>query len=123
MRCLPLVPALVLTLSMLLACGGDSSSDPNAGSIKARVIASGSPADPDGFTLVMTALVGNDLTSQYFKPEGETITFTGIPAGQYQVELQNVVENCAVCPSAVQTVQVIADATVDLAFTVTCSGG
>lgn len=126
MRCLPLGPALLLPMSVLVACSG-TGTEPNTGIVKVHVLASGSPPDPDGFNLSMTGLVGNDpnapILSQFFKSEGETQTFTGIPAGQHGVELQGVAENCAVTPSAYQTVQVIADETVDIAFTVTCSGG
>lgn len=109
-----------MLLAGLLACGGDPTGDPTQGSIKAQVVSSGSPADPDGFFVTIDSHTGTPITVVY-EATGGTQTFTGMSAGSYDVEIFDVASNCSVSPSALRSVSVIADQTVSVLFTVTCS--
>ncbi|HEV8177316.1 MAG TPA: hypothetical protein VGP44_06460, partial [Gemmatimonadales bacterium] len=86
------------------------------GSIRVAVTTSGSPTDPDGYTIK----VDDHNPGQAIATNGSA-TLTGISAGKHTVTLTGVASNCSVTDGASREATVTAGATAELSLTVTCS--
>ena len=109
-----------ILLLTLVACGDGSGPNLTTGSLETTVTSGGSPADPDGFFVVVDPHTGTPVPT-FVEATGGTFTGTGLAPGSHEVELQDVASNCSVSPSALQTVEVTAGRTAKLTYTVTCS--
>jgi hypothetical protein len=121
--------ALALLLSALvISCGGDDSGDTgteptvppsngteNLGDLEVSTLTTGSEQDADGYV----ATVGG-TRSQSINPTG-TVTFLGLQAGQHEVELAGVADNCGVLGDNPRNVSVVAGSVAQTSFTVDCS--
>jgi hypothetical protein len=77
---------------------------------------SGSNLDPDGYTVTL-----DGTSSQAIAIDG-TVTFSGLAAGDHNVVLSGVADNCAVDGGTSRTVTVPADGAASTTFPVTCTG-
>ena len=87
----------------------------SAGSLGVSVSSSGSPADPDGYTV---SVDGGD--ARPIAVNG-ALTIEALAAGPHAVLLGGLAGNCAVAGDNPRNVEVAAGATAPVAFTVTCS--
>ena len=84
------------------------------GTVEATAATSGTPPDPDGYALSVDGGTPQPLT-----PDAP-LTIPNLAPGDHAVELTGVAANCTVGDNP-RTVAVTADATVPVAFAVTCS--
>jgi len=116
------VVAAAATLLIVAACRDAQGPDPQAsllpalpgvGAIAVTTITTGSPVDPDGYTVAV-----DNGASQHIAPTG-VVTFTGLSIGVHTVTLSGVAANCAVNNTV--TVNVPLVGSVSTTFVVTCS--
>jgi hypothetical protein len=88
------------------------------GSIRVSVATSGSPIDPDGYTIKLD----NRDPGQPVAVNGSA-TLSGVSAGRHSVALSGVASNCSVGDGASREVNVTVGGTAEVAFAVTCSAG
>ena len=88
---------------------------PEAGSLVLSVTTTGSPADPDGYAVIVD---GGD--ARPIAADGD-LTIDGVAAGAHSVLLGGVAANCVVGGSNPRDVAVTAGAGTDVAFAVACS--
>lgn len=85
------------------------------GSVQISVSTTGTNLDPDGYNLYIdegrTAEVGINGSA----------VFTGLAARGWQVELRDYAFNCSVQGDNPKSFTIVAQATIDVAFSVTCS--
>ena len=86
------------------------------GSIEVDVATSGSPADPDGYTV---KLEGRDPGLAV--PVSGTVVFTTVNPGSRTVALTGLAPNCSVTGGESQSVSVTAGARAELSFAVVCA--
>lgn len=87
-----------------------------SGSIAVTTSSSGSPADPDGYTVTVD---GGGGPSQGIGDNGSA-TFADLSSGNHTVALSGVAANCFVSGGPSRTVNVTAGGTTPVTFTVTC---
>jgi len=113
--------AAAATLLIAVACRDAQGPEPQAsvlpglpgvGAIVVSTVTSGSPVDPDGYTVTV-----DNGPSQHIAPTG-VVTFAGLAAGNHTVVLSGVAFNCSVNGSV--TVNVPLLGSVSVTFTVTC---
>ena len=116
------VVAAAATLLFGAACRDAQSPDPQAsllpalpgaGAIAVSTVTTGSPVDPDGYTVTV-----DDGPSQHIAPTG-VVMFAGLAVGSHTVRLTGVAANCAVNGSV--TVNVPLLGTVAVTFSVICA--
>jgi len=116
------VVAAAATLLIAAACRDAQGPDPQAsllpglpgvGAIAVTTITTGSPVDPDGYTVAV-----DNGPSQHIAPTG-AVTFTGLAVGNHTVTLSGVAANCSV--NGTVTVNLPLLGTVTVTFTVTCA--
>jgi hypothetical protein len=86
---------------------------PNVGAIVVSTVTSGSPVDPDGYTVTV-----DNGPPQHIAPTG-VVTFTGLAVGNHTVTLSGVAANCSV--NGTVTVNVPVLGSVSVTFTVRCA--
>jgi len=94
-----------------------SSASSTGGTLAVSTNTSGSNVDPDGYTVTL-----DGTTSQAIGINGSA-TFSGLAAGDHNVVLSGVADNCAVDGGTSRTVTVPADGAASTTFAVTCAGG
>ena len=97
------------TASFSVRCSATS------GSIEVATSTSGSPADPDGFTLLVDANPWGPI------PPGGTANVVGVTPGSHSVGLTGLAANCQVDGDNPRTVTVAGGETVQVPFSVTCA--
>ncbi|MFO7586778.1 MAG: hypothetical protein R6X22_01770, partial [Gemmatimonadota bacterium] len=105
---------IVVPLAAAIACG-DSVSPPEEGGLQASAATTGADLDPDGYVLEL------DGVPEAAVAANGSILVPGLAAGQYEVELTEVAENCAVGGSNPRQVTVAAGGTAETNFVVTCA--
>lgn len=90
---------------------------PPTGGMTAKTSTTGSSLDSDGYTVAVDGGAGQPIPSN----SSNGVTFTGLTAGDHNVELKDVAQNCVVGGSNPRTVTVTAGNTVTTTFNVTCS--
>ena len=97
-------------VSFAISCSGTT------GSIRVTVTTSGSPTDPNGYTLTLDgAAPGRPIATN------ESATIPGVAPGSHSVALSGLVANCSVAGGASKNVTVAVGATADVSFAVTCA--
>lgn len=110
-------------LSTLLACVGpadaptftDEETQAGLGDLEVSTVTRGSNFDPDGYTVFI-----DEGNSETLPPNGST-RFEDLAAGPWNVSITGVASNCTLAGSATQTVTVLANSTVSIAFLVDCA--
>jgi hypothetical protein len=87
------------------------------GTIQVNVATSGSPADPDGFTVKLD----QSGPTKSVPGSGGSITFDAVPAGDHTVALTGLAPNCSVADGASKNVSVQVGAVANVAFAVGCT--
>ncbi len=110
------IALLLSAVLVVTSCGSDTPSEPEAttGSITVTVATSGVTLDSDGYVVRIGAV------EQTIGVDG-SVTFSGITTGSQSVTLEGIASNCTPMESNPQSVTVMADQTVTVRFTVTCS--
>jgi hypothetical protein len=88
-----------------------------SGSIEIITATSGTPLDPDGYTVSLDATPGQPVGIN------ASLTLSDVAPGQHTVELSGLASNCTVTGSNPQVVTVVANATAQSSFAVTCESG
>jgi Tol biopolymer transport system component len=101
------------TVAFAVTCEATS---PTTGIIRVSVTTSGSPTDPNGYTTKLDGAEPGLSTGT-----NASVSFTNVPAGNHTVALTGVASNCSVTGGPSQTTTVLAGATSELSFTVTCT--
>jgi hypothetical protein len=96
-------------VSFSLTCSATS------GTVRVSVTSSGTPPDPDGFTVTLDGNGAKPVTS------GGSATFQNVSAGGHMVALSGVASNCSVADGAQRNITVSAGATTEVGFSVTCA--
>lgn len=111
-------PLLAVGLVGIAACDDDDDDlvEPTTGTIEVTVTATGEPADPDGFSLMLD---GTEVET--IEATGGSATLANLDEGTYSLELGGLAENCTVTEENPRDVTVTAGETTDEAFTVTCA--
>ena len=86
------------------------------GSVEVAVATSGSPADPDGYTVT---LEGREPSLAI--PSSGNVTFNHVTPGERRVILTNLAPNCSITGGESQSVTVNAGATAPLSFAISCA--
>jgi len=89
-------------------------SHPFPGSLRVTTVTTGADVDTNGYSV---DLRGNGQGV----PVNGSFTYSGVPPGDYSIELRDVASNCAVSGPNPQTVTVVSSDTAVAAFTVTCT--
>jgi len=114
--------AAAATLLIAVACRDAQGPEPQAsvlpglpgvGAIVVSTVTSGSPVDPDGYTVTV-----DNGPSQHIAPTG-VVTFAGLAAGNHTVVLSGVAFNCSVNGRVTVNVPILGS--VSVTFTVTCA--
>jgi hypothetical protein len=101
-----------------ISCGSDSSvSTVETGAIEVTSSTTGGLLDPDGYTVSLDATSGQPIGIN------ASLTLTDVAPGQHMVELSGLTSNCTVTGSNPTAVTVVANATAQSSFTVTCVSG
>jgi hypothetical protein len=87
-----------------------------SGTVLVSVTTSGSPADPNGYTVSLDGSAPGQLVGT-----NSSVTFDGVTAGNHSVSLSGLEANCGVPAGPTQNVSVTAGATVEVSFVVACS--
>ena len=107
-----LVPA---TLVFAVAAGCNDSTGPSTGAAQVTVTTIGVELDTNGYSIAIDGGGGHLI------PLNDTMTFTGLSAGSHGVLLAGLASNCAAQGEAnPRTVNVVAGATAQVVFSVTC---
>lgn len=113
------LPRLVVLSSLLAtgmsSCGDDDPSGPAQTTIEVNVTTSGSPADPDGYSVSIDAnpAVAIDVNG--------TVRFEDLASGGHTILLTGLAANCTVGGDNPRTVNVDAGETSETTFDVTCA--
>lgn len=102
-------------LVFLAACGGDSNTSPETGSVHVVVATIGAELDPDGYTVLVDGTARGHVASQ------ADSTLTGLPVGSVSVNLSGVAGNCHATTPLPIAVNVSASQTVDASVTIACA--
>ncbi|HEU4700557.1 MAG TPA: hypothetical protein VFS40_15340 [Gemmatimonadales bacterium] len=112
-------PLTLIAASLLTGCGGTEPTPPPGvvtGRIHVTSATTGSDLDPDGYTV----MVGGTSQGQIASLGGELMLADREP-GVVRIGLGGLAANCAVAGENPRDVTVVADATVEAAFAVTCT--
>lgn len=100
----------------LAACVSDSGPiGPELGSISVTTTTSGPQPDPDGYSVSVDGVPGRAININ------ATFVVPDLAPGTYGVQLGGVAGNCTISEGAARTVTLVADATAEVAFAVTCA--
>jgi TolB protein len=88
------------------------------GRVRASVTTIGADLDPDGYFVLAQ---GAGWSAGQYVGTNASATISRLPAGEYSVTLSSLAANCAVNGQNPVTATVVAGATVDVAFAVTCA--
>jgi len=100
------------------SCGSDSSvSIVETGAIEVTSSTTGGAPDPDGYTVSSDAGAGQPIGIN------ASLTLSDVLPGQHTVELSGLAPNCTVSGPNPDAVTVVANATAQSSFTVTCVSG
>jgi hypothetical protein len=88
-----------------------------SGSIEIITATSGTPLDPDGYTVSLDATPGQPVGIN------ASLMLSDVAPGQHTVELSGLASNCTVTGSNPEVVTVVANATAQSSFAVTCESG
>jgi Tol biopolymer transport system component len=108
-RPVTIVASATTSVSFSLTCTSQ------VGTLVVTTATSGSPADPDGYTLAL------DGGSSQAVGTNATLTLNDVAAGSHAVQLGGLAGNCTVSGSNPVTVSVVAGGSVSVAFAVACS--
>jgi Tol biopolymer transport system component len=109
-----LVLALCLATLLIVGCGDDTT-EPQTGSIQANFATDGSFTDEDGCLFSVDGADGQRLLN------GESWVFGGLSTGTHTVTISDVASNCSVQGDRSRSVDVRANTTVFVRFTLDCS--
>jgi hypothetical protein len=94
----------------------DVTCDPDAGAIAVTTTTSGESLDSDGYTISVDGGTAQAIGAN------STVIITGLGEGDHNVSLGDIATNCSLGGLAnPMTVSVVAEETIDVAFTVTCT--
>lgn len=119
MRTAPLFICVVVF--WLIGCGDNNGpTGATTGSIRVTVTTTGTPADPNGYTVSV-----DGGTGQAIEASGSTVTIPDVSAGQHTVALGDLADNCSTAAGTTnpQTATVAAGQTAQITFAVNCAGG
>src|ERR1700747_813017 len=106
---------LVGALVFMLAVGCRDSIGPPTGAVEVSVTTTGADLGTNGYSVAIDGAAGLII------PVNDTMTLAGLSAGSHSVLLAGLVSNCATSGAAnPRTGNVVAGATVQVAFSVTC---
>jgi len=97
-------------VSFLITCGATT------GTIQVNVTSSGSPADPDGYTVEL-----DDIAPGQSIATTGSAAFPGVAAGNHTMALTGVAKNCSVASGVSRNVAVMIGATATVEYQVSCS--
>jgi hypothetical protein len=103
---------LLAVMLFLVGCGGPG--EPDTGRLRVTVTTTGSPADPDGYSLAL-----NDGVPTAIAVTAER-EFEDLTPGEYTVTLGGLAGNCSVADDNPRFATVAGGRTASAAFTVTC---
>ncbi|HEX2249822.1 MAG TPA: Ig-like domain-containing protein, partial [Gemmatimonadales bacterium] len=86
------------------------------GTIRVSVTTSGSPADPDGYTVTL-----NEQAPGLPVATNGTVSFSSVAAGIHTIALSGLAANCSVPEGSSQAVTLEAGASSEVSFSVTCT--
>lgn len=110
------VPFLALGVLAVAGCDDDDPVGPNEGDLRVTVTATGAPADPDGFTVLLDGVDIGDIAAA-----GGTLDEADLDVGEYDVELDGVAANCTVAGDNPRTVNITRGNLTTTTFAVTCA--
>jgi Tol biopolymer transport system component len=106
--------AAIFASASTLGVACDDATAPNDGAIQVTVLNTGSDLDPDGYTLSVDTRLPMSVRAN------QTITFSGLPAGDHMVRLGNLASNCQVDGANPRPVSVLSGATATASISVAC---
>lgn len=109
----------LLALGVLAVAGCDDDDDPvgpDDGTLRVVVTSTGTPADPDGFTVTIDGEDAGDIAAA-----GGTLPDQELAEGDYEVELTGLADNCTVAGENPRTVSVTDGDITTTTFAVTCA--
>ena len=99
----------------LASCGDDQISGPTEGTILVAALTTGDDLDQNGYTISVNSSQANPIGLQ------DTLFFTALEEGDYEVLLAGVAENCAPAEGTnPQTATVVGGDTVSVIFDIAC---
>jgi len=103
-------------LLIALGCSGDETTGPNdqTGAVQVSAATSGADFDADGYNVSVDGGAARNIASD------GTTTFSGVSAGQHQVALSGLADNCAVTGDNPVAASVSGGATASVSFQVSC---
>lgn len=110
------VPFLALGVLAVAGCDDDDDTGPDNGTLRVVVTATGTPADPDGFDVLIDDVDVGDIPAA-----GGTLADRNLDAGTYDVELDGVATNCTVGGDNPRTVTITNGDLTTTTFAVTCA--
>lgn len=115
-----IAPLLAIGLVGVTGCDDDDDDPiaPTTGSIEVTVTATGEPADPDGFSVMLD---GVEVAGGAIDPTGDVVTIDDLDPDTYSLELGGVAANCTVTEANPRDVSVAAGEVLEETFTVTCA--
>jgi hypothetical protein len=108
------VPFLALGVLAVAGCDDDDPVGPNEGDLRVTVTATGAPADPDGFTVLLDGVDIGDVNAA-----GGNVDENDLDVGEYEVELDGVAANCT--GDNPRTVNITRGNLTTTTFAVTCA--
>ena len=110
------VPFLALGVLAVAGCDDDDDTGPDNGTLRVVVTATGTPADPDGFDVLIDDVDVGDIPAA-----GGPLADRNLDAGTYDVELDGVATNCTVGGDNPRTVTITNGDVTTTTFAVTCA--
>ncbi|MGD8427501.1 MAG: IPT/TIG domain-containing protein [Balneolaceae bacterium] len=86
-----------------------------SGTLEVSVSTSGSDLDPDGYTLKL------DTGELRALSKNDTVTFKGLEAGEYEMELKDIADNCSSNGTNPRTVNISNGPKTSTSFSITCT--
>ena len=100
--------------ALLVSCGGDATDPPRVGQLDVTAHTFGGDPDLDGYVIVV-----NGVPGQAVDPGGG-VRLTDLPAGEYEIGLTGVADNCDVQGESPRRVALPPGRTVSVVFDVEC---
>ena len=112
------VPFLALGVLAVAGCDDDddNGTGPDDGTLRVTVTTTGTPADPDGFNVMLDGVDVGDIAAA-----GGSLADQELESGEYEVELAGVADNCTVGGENPRTVTVTDGNLTTTTFAVTCA--
>jgi hypothetical protein len=110
------VPFLALGVLAVAGCDDDDNTGPDQGTLRVVVTATGTPADPDGFDVLI-----DDVDVGNIPAAGGTLADRVLDPDDYEVELGGVASNCTVAGDNPRTVTITDGDLTTTTFAVTCA--